>query len=78
MLETSKDVIPNHSGSTVSDPSVIAEVFNNYFSNVASNLDCNIPHVDISPLNFLGEPVENSFFCHPSDREEIGNLIHWQ
>ena len=40
----SKDIILNHNGSTVSDPSAIAEVFNNYFSNVASNLDSNIPH----------------------------------
>ena len=29
----------------------------------------------ISPLIFLGAPVENSFFCAPSDREEIFNLI---
>ena len=41
---TSKDVILNHDGSIVSDPSAIAEVFNNYFSNVAYNLDRNIPH----------------------------------
>ena len=75
---TSKDVILNHDGSTVSDPSAIAEVFNNYFSNVASNLDRNIPHSNISPLNFLGAPVENSFVCAPSDREEIVNLIHRQ
>ena len=26
-------------------------------------------------MNFLGVPVENSFFCPPSDREEIVNLI---
>ena len=48
---------------------------NYYFSNVASNLDRNIPHSNISPLNFLGAPVENIFFCPPSDREEIVNLI---
>ena len=59
---TSKDVILNHEGSTISDPSAIAEVFNNYFSNVASNLDRNIPHSNISPLNFLLAPVENSYF----------------
>ena len=41
---TSKDVILNQNGFTVSDLSAIAEVFNNYFSNVASNLDHNIPH----------------------------------
>ena len=38
---------------------------NNYFSKVASNLDRNIPHSNISPLNFLGAPVENSFFRNP-------------
>ena len=75
---TSKDVILNHNGSTVSDPPAIAEVFNNYFSNVASNLDRNIPHSNISPLNVLGAPVENSFFCTPSDSEEIVNLIRRQ
>ena len=75
---TSKDVILNHDGSTVSDPPDIAEVFNNYFSNVASNLDSNIPHPNISPLNFLGAPAENSFFCAHSDREEIVDLIHRQ
>ena len=75
---TSKDVILNHNGSTVSDPSAISEVFNNYFPNVASNLDRNILHSNISPLNFLGVPVENSFFCTPSDREEIVNLIDRQ
>ena len=53
----SKDVILN------SDSSVIAEVCNNYFSNVATNLDHNISHSNISPLNFLGAPVENYFFC---------------
>ena len=66
---TSKDVILNHNGSTVSDPSAIAEVFNYYFSNVASNLDRNIPHSNMSLLNFLGAPVGNSFSCPPSDRE---------
>ena len=66
----------NHNGSSISDPSAIAEIFNNDFSNIASNLDSDIPHSNISPLYFLGAPVENSFFCPPpSDREEIVNLI---
>ena len=55
---TSKDVILNHNGSTVSEPSDIAEVFNNY----CSNLDSNILHSNISQLNFLRAPVENLFF----------------
>ena len=60
-----KDVTLNHNGSPISDPSAIAEVFNNYFSNIASNLDRDIPHSNISPLYFLGAPLENSFFCLP-------------
>ena len=74
----SKDVTLNHNGSSISDPSIIAEVNNNYFSNIASNLDHNIPHSNISPLNILVAPVENSFFCPPSDSEEIDNLIRMQ
>ena len=62
---TSKDVILNHGGSTVSDPSAIAEVFNNYFSNVAFNLERSVVHANISPLNFLGAPVEIHFSALP-------------
>ena len=55
----SKDVTLNHNGSSISDSSAIVEVFNNYFSNIASNLDRDIPHSNISPLYFLGAPMEN-------------------
>ena len=72
---TSKDVILNHNGFTVNDHSVIAVVSNSHFSNITSNLDRNIPDSNIFPLNFLGAPMENSFFCPPSDREEIVNLF---
>ena len=62
--KTSKDVTLNHNGSAISDPFEIAEVFNRYFSNIASNLDRDIPHSNIFPLYFPGAPVENSF-CSP-------------
>ena len=76
--KTSKDLTLNHNGSSISDPSAIAEIFNNYFSNIASNLDIDSRRSNISPLYFLGAPVENSFFCPPSDSEEIDNLIRRQ
>ena len=75
--KTSKDVTLNHNDSSKSDPSAIAEVFNNYFSNIASNLDRDILPSNISPLYFLGAPVEN-FLPPPSDSEEIVNLIRRQ
>ena len=74
----SKDVTLNHNGSLVSDLWVIAEAFNNYLSNIASNLDSDIPHSNISQLYFRAVPVENSFFCHSSDSEKIVNLIRRQ
>ena len=46
---TSKYVTVNHNGSSISDPSVIAEIFNNNFSKIALNLDRNIPHSNNSP-----------------------------
>ena len=63
--KTSKDVTLNHNGSSISDPPAIAELFNNYFSNIASNIDRDIPNSNTSPLYFLGAPVENSFFFPP-------------
>ena len=65
--KTSKDVTLNHNGSSISDPPAIAELFKNYFSNIASNLDRDILNSNTSLLYFLGAPVENSFFCPPSD-----------
>ena len=61
----SKDVTLNNNGYSISDPSVIAEVFNNYFSNIASILIAIFLIQIIFRLNFLGAPVENSFFCPP-------------
>ena len=69
--KTSKDVTLNHNGSSISDPAAIAELFNNYFSNIASNHDSDIPHSNTSPLYFLGAPVENSFFCPPLIVKEL-------
>ena len=57
--KTSKDVTLNHNGSPIIDPPAIAELFNNYFSNIASSLDRDIPNSNTSPLYFLGAPVEN-------------------
>ena len=67
--KTCKDVTLIHNSSSISDPSAIAEIFNNYFSNIASDLDRDIPHSNISPLCFLGSPVENLFFCPRVIRE---------
>ena len=72
----SKDLTLNHNVSSISDPSVIAKVFNNYFSNMASNCDHNIYPSNISILNFLGAPHGKFIFLPPMLGEKIVYLIH--
>ena len=52
-----------------------ANIFNNYFSTVAVNLDSNIPRSNISPISFLGNPFPHSFFMRPSNKFEIKHII---
>ena len=46
-----KNIISN--GSVISDDLYIAEAFNEYFCNIASNLDRSLPETTIDPLQFL-------------------------
>ena len=53
----------------------IAEEFNNYFVNVASELASNIqPSIDAFEL-FLPNPVAFSFFLKPTTEQEISEVI---
>jgi len=60
---------------TISDPKIVANKFNTYFSSVASDLDSQIPASDMSPLNFLGDPNTNSMFASPSIAQEVITVI---
>ena len=39
----------------------IAEILNKYFSEVAMNLEDNLPHNNVNPLQFISD-IQNSFF----------------
>ena len=61
----SKDVI-NHNGSSVSDPSVIAEAFKNYFTNVATNLSwLQYSSYKYLPVEFPRSTCEKFIFLPP-------------
>ena len=64
-----------HISSSISDPSAIAEVFNNYFSIIASNLDGDIPHSNFLHCISSEHHFKIIFSAPPSDSEEIVNLI---
>ena len=62
-------------GVKVNDPKEIAEAFNDYFSEVGKNLEAQIPIVDTSPLRYMGESKQSSFFAAPSTPEEVEIII---
>lgn len=53
----------------------ISNVFSNYFSSVATDLDSNIPLSNIDPLDFLTEALDTSFFVRPASVAEVSNII---
>ena len=55
----------------VTDPQMIAEMFNNFFANIGKDLACSIPNVEMSPLEYLKTSFCNSFFISPTTAEEI-------
>ena len=50
-----------HEGNEISDSTAIANIFNDYFSNMENNLAGKIPTVQISPLQYLTDRSLNSF-----------------
>ena len=53
----------------------IAEIFNDYFSNIALNLDSRIPHYPTSPMGYLRNSVPHSIFLRPITSNECANII---
>ncbi|MCH2405870.1 MAG: reverse transcriptase family protein, partial [Nitrosopumilus sp.] len=59
-----------------SDPTEIANGFNNYFSNIAGKLQKSL-HVQDQDFNsYLQERSDHSFFIQPTDKFEIFNIIN--
>ena len=58
-------------GSLLTSSSVIAESFNNYFSNIGSNLARKISPPDTTFEKYLGNPVTHSFYVAPTTPDEI-------
>ena len=60
---------------TITDPKIIADAFNAYFSTVAQNLHAALPPTDSVPIISLIDPVVNSFFMFPVSEYECKNVI---
>ena len=53
----------------------IAESFNQYFVNVADNIDKEIPRRRKCPLDYMGVRNISSFFVSPTDEAEVTSII---
>ena len=62
-------------GCIISEPKMIANKFNDYFSNIGSNLAKKIPSTSCSFHNFLTERNVESIFLKPVQKDEILDII---
>ena len=57
------------------DPKIIANTFNKYFSTVADKLQDKIFHTSHDFKNYLTNGNNNSFFINPTDKDEIIDIL---
>ena len=62
-------------GEIVQNSKEIANIFNNYFVNIAGKIDSEIPRTRKSPLDYLGDKLEKSFFISPTNSAEVEGII---
>ena len=60
---------------SLTNPKDIADVFNNYFSNVVTGIKSSIKYSRNKFFDFLPQININSFFINPTDKTEIKNII---
>ena len=63
-------------GTVTSDPLLVANSFNSYFSSVADKIRSKIPESDKHFSSFLKQPNLNSIFLSPATSEEVCKLIY--
>ena len=57
------------------DNELISNKFNDFFINIGPTLAKSIPHVNKSPLSYLGNRLTESIYLDPVSENEIGQLI---
>ena len=64
-------VLRDSDGGEINDPTEVLNMFCNYFSNVALNLDGLIPLSQAYPMSYMPPRVNSSFFAFPTPPTEI-------
>ena len=62
-------------GSSITNPNLIANEFNSYFTSIAQDIQSNIHSSHTNFNKYLKEPNIHNFFISPTSRFEVFNLI---
>ena len=62
-------------GSFTTDGYVISNKFNDFFINIGPNLAGKIPEQNLSPLDFMDQPLLNGIYLSEVTSEEINNTL---
>ena len=62
-------------GTTYSSSADLAEIFNNYFVNIAQNLADNLPQSADSPYTYMARNYNEPIFLEPTCPDEVSNAI---
>ena len=60
---------------TITEPCDIANTFNNYFSSIATKTKVNNNYSHKHYSDYLSEKCKNSFFIHPTNKDERADII---
>ena len=73
--QNSKPISLRINDSITSDPNLVANSFNSFFSSIADNIRSKIPNCDKHYTSFLNQPNLNSIFLSPVTSEQVAQLI---
>ena len=62
-------------GNTINNPQLIANKFNEFFTNIGPSLATKIPHSTVDHKSYLSSSFSDSFFASLTTRDEIINIV---
>ena len=65
----------DNKGNTINDPQLIANKFNEFFTNIGPPLATKITHSTVDRKSYLSGSFSDSFFASPTTPDEIINTV---
>ena len=62
-------------GNTINNPQLIANKFNEFFTNIGPSLATKIPYSTVDHKSYLSGSFSDSFFASPTTPDEIINIV---